>query len=350
MSKSRILVLSCVASTLSLGCQEQGGSEQLAKATEAATGSFVISGTVSSSKGPVSGATVRLTGGETRTAFSDSTGKYSIPGLGAGSYSVSSTVGTNCATLSATPLNNINASVTLNLALEGTGCANLTAVSGPTGPTGPAGVAGPAGPAGIPGANGLPGATGPMGPKGDPGANGAPGAQGPQGPQGPAGAAGPAGPPGGGSAAPLCNSITEFLGTGSTDIFLKLTDIKGDSMDSKHVGEIDVTAFSGPGVCRTSAGGVPVFEPVTISKGLDKSTPLLMKAAIEGTLIADGRLTVRKAGGDATEFLVFEFQDIEILSSGNVFSFTAAHNRMIFTPQNDDGSGGAPVVTEWDVP
>lgn len=360
MSKSKVWVLSCVASTLSLGCQEGGASEQLAKATEAATGSFVISGTVSSSKGPVSGATVRLTGGETRTAFSDSAGKYSIPGLGAGSYTLSSTAGTNCGTASPTQLNNVSASVTLNLALEGTGCANLTTVTGPTGPTGPAGVAGPAGPAGAtgaagpagtPGATGLPGAVGAQGPQGLPGTPGANGMNGAPGPQGPAGAtgatgpAGPAGPPGGGAAAPTCSS--GFLVPSNVDIFLQLDGIDGDSVDSRHDGEIDVLTFTGPGVCRSSAGSVPVFEPVTISKQTDKASPLILKYAVEGTHIPEGRLTVRKAGGSALEYLVFEFQNIQILSSGDIFTFSAEHTTMIYTPQNDDGTGGGPITTTW---
>jgi type VI protein secretion system component Hcp len=365
MSKSKVLVLSCVASTLSLGCQGEGASEQLAKATEAATGSFVISGTVSSSMGPVSGATVRLTGGETRTAFSDSTGKYSIPGLGAGSYGLSSTAGTNCATISSTPINNINGSVTVNLALEGSGCANLTTVSGPTGPTGPAGVAGPAGPAGLPGAtgaagpagtpgaNGLPGAPGipgPQGPQGmpgTPGMNGMNGAPGPAGATGPAGPAGPAGPPGGGGAS-IVSCSSGFTVTQNTDIFLKLDGIVGESVDAVHTDEINVITFTGPGACRTSAGGVPVFEPVTISKQTDRASPLLLKAAIEGTVIPDGKLTVRKSGGSALEYLVFDFEDIQVLSSGDIFSFTAAHIKMTYTPQTDSGGGGASIVTEWD--
>jgi len=365
MSQLRnVMILSCVASTLALGCQEAGGAEQLAKATEAQTGSFVLSGTVASSKGPVTGATIRLAGGEVRTAFSDSNGKYSIPGLGAGSYSLSATAGTNCGTVSPTNLNNIGGSLTVDLALEGSGCANLTTVTGPTGPTGPAGAAGPAGapgatgpqgPAGTPGANGLPGAVGLQGPPGMTGPAGIPGANGmagPPGPQGPAGATGPAGPPGpagSGVATVTCGNGFSVPST-STDIFLKLDGIDGDSMDSKHQDEIDVITFSGPGVCHPVPGGQPVFEPVTITKETDKATPLILQKAVTGEHIDHGKLTVRKSGGDALEYLVFEFQDIEILSSGDMFSFRAAHTKMLFTPQKDDGTGGPAIPAEWDDP
>jgi len=163
--------------------------------SQALTGSFVISGAVTSSKGPVVGATVKLGGSETRTAFSDATGHYSIPGLGAGSYQLSASASSTCAS-STVNINNMNASTTVDLGLTGTGCASFVGVLGPTGPRGrpvrrerlarlerkgPAGVAGPAGPAGA------------LGPAGPVGPAGALGAAGPVGPAGPVGAAGPAG-------------------------------------------------------------------------------------------------------------------------------------------------------------
>src|SRR6185436_6763572 len=112
-----------------------------------------------------------------------------------------------------------------------------------------------------------------------PGVNGMNGGPGPQGPTGATGPAGPAGPPGsGGAATPSCSS--GFLVPSNTDVFLKLEGIPGDSMDSKHPDEIDVITFTGPGVCRSSAGSAPVFEPVTISKQTDKASPLILKAAV----------------------------------------------------------------------
>jgi hypothetical protein len=102
-------------------------------------------------------------GSEARTTFSDATGHYSIPGLAVGSYQLSASAGSACAS-STVPLNNMNASVTIDLGLTGTGCASFVGVLGPTGPTGPAGPAGAQGKTGATGATGLAGATGPAGP------------------------------------------------------------------------------------------------------------------------------------------------------------------------------------------
>jgi type VI protein secretion system component Hcp len=186
-------------------CSGRSPEKTVESSSYALTGSFVISGAVSSSKGPVVGATVKLQGSENRTAFSDSTGRYSIPGLGVGSYQVSASAGTACAS-TAVALNNMNASVTVDLGLTGTGCATFTGILGPVGPAGPAGAkgatgatgpqgpvgaTGPAGPQGIPGVagpQGIQGVAGPAGTPGAPGANGKDGLKGDPGPQGPAGA------------------------------------------------------------------------------------------------------------------------------------------------------------------
>jgi len=153
--------------------------------SEAITGSFVISGLVSTSSGPTVGAMVKLTGSESRTAFSDGTGHYSIPGLGAGSYQVAASSGSTCTSGASLPLNNLNGSVVVNLGMTGSGCSALGGVLGPPGPTGPTG------PQGATGAQGPAGPAGVAGPQGPAGMNGA---SGPAGPAGATGATGPSGP------------------------------------------------------------------------------------------------------------------------------------------------------------
>jgi hypothetical protein len=170
-------------SIASTGCTSEDGRATSAQSTEALTGSFVISGLVSSARGPVVGATVRLQGSETRTAFSDGSGRYSIPGLGAGSYQLSASAGSACSS-SVVNLNGMSASTQVDLGMTGSGCAALGTVLGPTGPTGPRGATGSQGP------------TGPIGPAGPQGAIGPQGSIGPQGATGPQGLAGPPGPPG----------------------------------------------------------------------------------------------------------------------------------------------------------
>jgi hypothetical protein len=184
--------LTALAAVLALGCSHDPPGEPTGVTTEA-IGSLVISGTVRTSAGPVQGATVRLTGSDNRTAFSDPAGRYSITSLEAGSYQLSATAGTQCSS-STINVNSLNANATIDLGLTGSGCASFTVVTGPQGPKGDpgaTGAAGPVGPAGPAGARGATGAAGPAGPAGMPGMAGAPG---PQGPAGATGATGPAGP------------------------------------------------------------------------------------------------------------------------------------------------------------
>src|SRR4029077_4428939 len=75
---------------------------------------------------------------------------------------------------------------------------------------------------------------------------------------------------------------------GATDLFAKIGDIKGESTDDKHRGEIDVLAWSW-GVNGAIAGdkknpGVPACgEPLSIDKSVDKASPLLVTGAALNT-------------------------------------------------------------------
>ncbi|HTQ04573.1 MAG TPA: carboxypeptidase-like regulatory domain-containing protein, partial [Polyangiaceae bacterium] len=120
------------------GCSERPADHDLGTAQEAVTGSFSISGTVTTSKGPVGGATVKLTGSESRTVFSDASGHYAISGLGNGAYGLSASSSTTCAS-NAVNLNTLTTNVTVDLGMTGTGCASVVFVQGPVGPQGPAG-------------------------------------------------------------------------------------------------------------------------------------------------------------------------------------------------------------------
>ncbi|OZA62568.1 MAG: Hcp1 family type VI secretion system effector, partial [Sphingomonadales bacterium 39-62-4] len=91
----------------------------------------------------------------------------------------------------------------------------------------------------------------------------------------------------------------------AADIFLKLTNIKGESKDDKHKGEIDIDNFSwglqNGGDWATGGGGGAgkvSFNDMSIQKRCDLSTPSLMQACAKGEHIGDGVLTVRKAGGN----------------------------------------------------
>ena len=164
---------------------------------------------------------------------------------------------------------------------------------------------GPPGPQGVTGQQGLPGTPGTAGLPGTPGTAGVPGAS---------GGAGAPGAPG----SPLIGGTTFGIsGNGST--FLKLDGIKGESTDKDHKGEIAIDGFalSAQGATQASGGGGGAgkvsIQSFSITKKLDKSSPLLFQAAATGKHIKDAVLSfARKAGGEQKTYLKFEFQGILI--------------------------------------
>ena len=105
----------------------------------------------------------------------------------------------------------------------------------------------------------------------------------------------------------------------ATDIFAKIGDIKGESIDAKHKDEIEVLSFSW-GVTNTAAttsgGGLgkATFHDLSIVHHIDKASPLLMKACATGTHLKDATITHRKAGKGQQEYLIVKMNDIIITS------------------------------------
>src|SRR3977135_1765438 len=96
----------------------------------------------------------------------------------------------------------------------------------------------------------------------------------------------------------------------AVDMFLKLDPIKGESQDHKHKDEIEILSW-GWGLHQTGtthqgtgggAGKVSV-QDVTFTHWVDKASADLIKACTTGQHINKGELVVRKAGGDALEYI-----------------------------------------------
>lgn len=107
----------------------------------------------------------------------------------------------------------------------------------------------------------------------------------------------------------------------AVDVFLKLGDIKGESKDSKHAGEIDVLSWSW-GLAQTgniSSGGgggsgKVNFNDFQFTHRLDKASPVLMKACATGEHVKEGTLVSRKAGKGQQEYLIIKMSDIQVTS------------------------------------
>jgi type VI secretion system secreted protein Hcp len=104
----------------------------------------------------------------------------------------------------------------------------------------------------------------------------------------------------------------------AVDMFLRLDGIKGESIDRRHAGEIEISSFSW-GMSQTGlsagagAGKVSVHD-ISVTKRLDSSTPQLMKSCATGQHIPTGLITVRKAGDKPVEYLKIKLVDILISS------------------------------------
>jgi type VI secretion system secreted protein Hcp len=151
------------------------------------------------------------------------------------------------------------------------------------------------------------------------------------------------------------------------DIFIKIGDLKGESIDDKHKDEIQVLAWSwgmsqsgtthmGPG----GGSGKASFQDLSITHYIDKCSPNLMLACANGKHFSEALLTVRKAGEKPLEYLKITMTDLIITSvttggSGgedrlteNV-SLNFAKFKVEYTPQKKDGSGDAPITIGWDI-
>src|SRR6185503_5261492 len=96
----------------------------------------------------------------------------------------------------------------------------------------------------------------------------------------------------------------------AVDMFIKIGDIKGESVDDKHKGEIDVLSWSW-GASQTGSAGIGggggagkvQIQDLTITKYIDKASPTLFTMCCSGKHLGTANLTVRKAGGTALEYL-----------------------------------------------
>ena len=148
------------------------------------------------------------------------------------------------------------------------------------------------------------------------------------------------------------------------DAFIKLGDIKGESVDAKHKGEIDVLSWSWGlvGPTRNSPGVPqrPVGPPqqscsssINLVKLTDVASPLVMANAALGTSLQSAKLSVRR-GEESDDFLVITLKDVIIsgVSTGGAsgggdptesvsLNFSSAH--VSFKPQDAKGALGPPV-------
>ena len=153
----------------------------------------------------------------------------------------------------------------------------------------------------------------------------------------------------------------------ATDIFAKIGDIKGESLDSKHKDEVEVLSWSWgvqqSGTMAHGGGGgegKASFNDFNFTHHVDKASPVLLKACATGEHIKEATITVRKAGKGQQEFLIVKMNDILITSvnpSGSGDSAATAESVALqcskvdleYKPQKADGSLDAGLHFKYDI-
>ena len=153
----------------------------------------------------------------------------------------------------------------------------------------------------------------------------------------------------------------------ASSIFAKIGNIKGESLDSKHKGEVEVLSWSW-GVAQSGTmahgggggEGKASFHDFNFTHHIDKASPVLLKACATGEHIKEATITVRKAGKGQQEFLIIKMNDVIItsvdLSGTGEAPASAAHVALQFAkvdleykPQKADGSLDAGVHFKYDI-
>src|SRR3954449_10965133 len=152
----------------------------------------------------------------------------------------------------------------------------------------------------------------------------------------------------------------------ASDIFAKLGDIKGESLDDKHKDEIEVLSYSWGVANAGSMGygsgggeGKGQFHDLSFTHKIDKSSPVLMQACATGVHLKEATITHRKAGKGQQEFLVIKMNDVIVTAimdaesregdSAESVSLAFAKVDVAYRPAKADGSLDAGIHFKYDL-
>jgi type VI secretion system secreted protein Hcp len=152
----------------------------------------------------------------------------------------------------------------------------------------------------------------------------------------------------------------------ASDIFAKLGDIKGESLDDKHKDEIEILSWSwgvtnaGPKVVGGGGGaGKASFHDLSFTHNIDKASPVLMNGCATGQHLKEATITHRKAGKGQQEFLIVKMNDVIITGVTHGDSSQGPHVETVtlafakvdleYRAQKADGSLDAGVHFKYDI-
>ena len=154
------------------------------------------------------------------------------------------------------------------------------------------------------------------------------------------------------------------------DAFLLLDGVKGESTRKGFEGQIEISSFSFGASNPTTIGsmgpgggaGKASLSSFNFMKHTDASSPLMFQACCAGKHFPKAKITLHKAGGDAAvDYLIYEFEGCYIdglqwsgHSGGDdrpMENVSVAFGKVTvtYTPQDDKGAKGSPVIGSWDI-
>jgi len=153
----------------------------------------------------------------------------------------------------------------------------------------------------------------------------------------------------------------------AVDMFIKIGDVKGESVDAKHKGEIDVLSWSfgmsNSGNAHSGGGsgaGKVNVQDLSFTKWVDLSSTELALRCCTGKHYDKATLVVRKAGDKPLEYLTISLEEVMIssVSSGgsggedrlteNV-ALNFANIKIEYKEQLKDGGKGADTSMSWKI-
>jgi type VI secretion system secreted protein Hcp len=153
----------------------------------------------------------------------------------------------------------------------------------------------------------------------------------------------------------------------AVDMFMKIDDIKGESADDKHKGEIDVYSWSwgatqtgSSQVASGSGTGKANVNDLTFTTRLESSHAPLLGMLLKGKPFKQAVLTLRKAGDKPLEYLKITMSNgiISSIQFGGAptdehqtctVTLNFAQVKFDYTPQASDGSGQATITVGHDI-
>jgi type VI secretion system secreted protein Hcp len=142
------------------------------------------------------------------------------------------------------------------------------------------------------------------------------------------------------------------------DFFLQADGLQGESTANKFKDAIDVLAFSW-GVSN-GAKAKPNFQDISLTKWVDRTSPLLLNHVATGQVIATAKLTVVKSGATQQPYLRYCFTGLRVtsVSSGGstgedrlTENISLSYSTVVeaYQQQRADGSLAPAVFGGWDL-